>query len=102
MNMIKRNKFMIVFLTLFIPFIMFLFTLQIANEANHDHNSDQCPICHQIQVCENTLKQTVVKSAKPEIKEEIHPFYIPYKNQFANTNLTSSISLVNLKVKLLN
>ena len=52
----KKKKIVAIFLAVTVVFVMFYSALFIAAEADHDCVGENCPICYQISVCENTLK----------------------------------------------
>ncbi len=54
--MSKRNRIMTVLLAAAVLFVMLSSACYIAIEADHDCIGDDCPICYQISVCENTLR----------------------------------------------
>ena len=52
----KKKKVIAVFLTVALLFVMLYSALFIAAEADHDCVGENCPICYQINVCQNALK----------------------------------------------
>lgn len=97
--MTKKNRFLAVLLTAAVVFVMLFSVLFIAMEADHDCTGEDCPICYQISVCENTLKSVgqvvllVVLAAFSDIFISLPSFS---KRPADNT------TLVTLKVKLSN
>lgn len=55
-SMEKRNRKLALLLALAVCFVMLFSAFYIAAEADHDCIGENCPICYQISVCENTLK----------------------------------------------
>ena len=72
----------------------------IAVESDHDCKEEDCPICCQISICENTIKNLgkVLSIAVISfvVIQEIHFFFHKINIKFSNP------SLVSLKVKLSN
>ena len=54
--MTKKKRIISVVVAVAVFFVMLYSALYIAAEANHDCVGENCPICYQISVCENTLK----------------------------------------------
>lgn len=52
----KRNRRFALLLALAVFFVILFSVFYIAAETDHDCIGDNCPICYQISVCENTLK----------------------------------------------
>ena len=52
----KRDRKLALLLALAVCFVMLFSAFYIAAEADHDCIGENCPICYQISVCENTLK----------------------------------------------
>ena len=52
----KKKRIAALFLAVTVLFVMLYSALFIAAEADHDCVGENCPICYQINVCQNTLK----------------------------------------------
>lgn len=53
----KHTRFLAAILTALLAFLMVSSIAYITAEADHDCIGEHCPICQQIEACENTLKQ---------------------------------------------
>ena len=98
--MTKRNRLIASVLTLTVIFVMLFSVCFIIAEADHDCVGEDCPICYQINICENTLRSIGFVSATVIFASFLDLFAIAMpvlsKKQAYNT------SLVSLKVKLSN
>ena len=54
--MIKRNRLITSALAMAVVFVMLVSVCLIALEADHDCHGEDCPICEQISLCENTIR----------------------------------------------
>ena len=54
--MSKKSRILTVLLVAVVLFVMLSSVFYIAIEADHDCAGEDCPICYQISICENTLK----------------------------------------------
>lgn len=54
--MTKKFRFMTGLLAVVLAFVMLSSVAYIAAESDHDCTGVDCPICHQINICENLLK----------------------------------------------
>ena len=52
----KKKRTVAILLAVTVLFVMLCFALFIAAEANHDCTGESCPICRQIDLCQNTVK----------------------------------------------
>lgn len=76
---------------------MLLFSFYIAKEINHDCVGDNCPICQEISICENILRNI---SNDIAINGFVFIYtYISYKIILLYNPIFSKITLVSLKVK---
>ncbi len=97
-----KNKKRIVALIMAVIFfsLMLLFSFYIAKEINHDCVGDNCPICQEISICENILRNI---SNDIAINGFVFIYtYISYKIILLYNPIFSKITLVSLKVKLSN
>ena len=92
----KRIIFLVVAVAAF--FVMLYSALYIAAEANHDCVGENCPICYQISVCENALKN--LSSAVCAVAFAAAVTYTLCRSISACAEVTPSDTLVLLKVKL--
>ena len=98
--MTNKNRLVALVLSLTVLLVILSSVFFIAIEADHDCIGDDCPICYQIGVCENTLKSigqaviVVVIAAFIGLFSSAMPSFI--KKMAFNT------SLVTLRVKLSN
>ena len=96
--MTKVNRFIAVIMAFAVVFVMLFSVCFIIAEAHHDCIGDDCEICYQISICENTLRFTGF-SVIAVIVGFLWTFSIlllPYLSKKSNDNIT----LVSLKVKL--
>ena len=96
----KRNRVLTVLLAAAVLFVMLSSACYIAIEADHDCTGDDCPICCQISVCENTLK-SVGQAVLVVILAAFIGITMFSMPSFAKKP-TYNTSLVTLKVKLSN
>ncbi len=54
--MTKKNRIITIVLVIAFTLVMLYSTSFIVKEYGHECASEKCPICYQINVCENTLK----------------------------------------------
>ena len=98
--MTKRNRLIASVLALTVVFVMLFSVCFIIAEADHDCVGEDCPICYQINICENTLRSIGFVSVVVIFAGFLDLFAIATptlsKKQAYNT------SLVSLKVKLSN
>ena len=96
--MIKRNRRIASVLALMVVFVMLFSAAFVIAEADHDCIGEDCPICHQIYICENTLRSVGFAAAAVifAVFSSLFLITLPVfaKKQACNT------SLVSLKVKL--
>lgn len=98
--MIKRNRLIALVLALTFVFAMLISAFFVIVEADHDCTGEDCQICCQINVCENTLHSfgCVFAAVMVSVFLGILNFIIPV---WLNKQEYNS-SPVSLKVKLLN
>ena len=97
--MSKKNRVLAVLLAAAVLFVMLSSACYIAIKSDHDCADEDCPICYQISVCENTLK-SVCQAVLVAIFAAfigIFMFALP-----AFTKKPAHTTLVSLKVKLSN
>ena len=94
----KKKRFAALLLAVTVLFVMLYSALFIATKADHDCVGENCTICCQIHVCQNTLKNlslalcaTVFAAALP---------YTLYRGISVCTDYAQHYTLVSLKVKL--
>ena len=94
----NRNRITaIVLCVLFIFSILFSVSF-ILREADHDCVGENCPICYQISVCENTLKN--ISLAVCAMAFAVALIYTLCGSVSACAGILPSYTLVSLKVKL--
>ena len=94
----KKKKIVAIFLAVTVVFDMFYSALFIAAEADHDCVGENCPICYQISVCENTLKNFSLAVCAVAFAAAFT--YTLCRSISVCTNVTPIYTLVSLKVKL--
>ena len=94
----KKKKVIAVFLTVALLFVMLYSALFIAAEADHDCVGENCPICYQINVCQNTLKNLSFAVSAAVLAAAFT--YTLCRGISVCTDYAQSYTLVSLKVKL--
>lgn len=96
----RRKKIAAVLLIVTVLFFMLGSALFIAAEADHDCAGEGCPICHQISICRNTLKNLSIAVSVAAFAAAFTD--IPCRGSFARSDCAQSDTPVSLKVKLTN
>ena len=94
----KKKRIAALVLAVTVLFVMLYSALFIAAEANHDCVGENCPICYQISVCENTLKNLSLAVCAVAFAAAFT--YTLCRSISACADVTPSYTLVSLKVKL--
>ena len=96
--MTKKKRIISLIVAVAVFFVMLYSALYIAAEANHDCVGENCPICYQISVCENTLKNLSLAVCAAAFAAAFT--YTLCRSISACADVTPSYTLVSLKVKL--
>lgn len=96
--MTKKKRIISLVVAVAVFFVMLYSALYIAAEANHDCVGENCPICYQISVCENTLKN--LSFAVCAVAFAAAFTYTLCRSITTCADVTPSYTLVSLKVKL--
>ena len=96
--MTKKKRIISLIVAVAVFFVMLYSALYIAAEANHDCVGENCPICYQISVCENTLKNLSLAVCAVAFAAAFT--YTLCRSITACADVTPSYTLVSLKVKL--
>lgn len=96
--MTKKKRIISLVVAVAVFFVMLYSALYIAAEANHDCVGENCPICYQISVCENTLKNLSLAVCAVAFAAAFT--YTLCRSITACADVTPSYTLVSLKVKL--
>ncbi len=98
--MTRKQRALILTMAVALVFVMLFSSFFIAKNAKHTCIGEDCPICQELEVCENTLHTAALLavavvafcffSAQPAIARPRHGFGVPF------------FTLVSLKVKLSN
>ena len=96
--MTKKKRIISLVVAIAVFFVMLYSALYIAAEANHDCVGENCPICYQISVCENTLKNLSLAVCAVAFAAAFT--YTLCRSISACADVTPSYTLVSLKVKL--
>ena len=96
--MTKKKRIISLIVAVAVFFVMLYSVLYIAAEANHDCVGENCPICYQISVCENTLKNLSLAVCAVAFAAAFT--YTLCRSISACADVTPSYTLVLLKVKL--
>ena len=96
--MTKKNRITAVFLAVMVLIVMLGSAFFIAAEADHDCVGKGCPVCCQINICQNTLRNlSLAVCAAAFAAAFTHTLC---RNISVCTNITASHTLISLKVKL--
>ena len=96
--MTKKKRIISLIVAVAVFFVMLYSALYIAAEANHDCVGENCPICYQISVCENTLKNLSLAVCAVAFAAAFT--YTLCRSISACADVTPSYTLISLKVKL--
>ena len=96
--MTKKKRIISLIVAVAVFFVMLYSALYIAAEANHDCVGENCPICYQISVCENTLKNLSLAVCAVAFAAAFT--YTLCRSISDCADVTPSYTLVSLKVKL--
>ena len=94
----NRNRITAIVLCVFFIFSILFSVSFILREAEHDCVGENCPICYQISVCENTLKNLSLAVCAVAFATAFT--YTLCRSISACTAVIPSYTLVSLKVKL--
>ncbi len=96
--MAKKKRIISLVIAAAVFFAMLYSALYIAAEANHDCVGENCPICYQINICKNTLKNlSLAVCAVAFAAAFTHALC---RSVSSGADVTQSYTLVSLKVKL--
>ena len=98
--MTKKFRFMTGLLAVVLAFVMLSSLAYVAAESDHDCTGVDCPICHQINICENLLKSIGLAGSAAATVTAI--LYILCRIIPSWTEVARTFTLVSLKVKLSN
>ena len=96
--MTKKFRFMTGLLAVVLAFVMLSSVAYIAAESDHDCTGVDCPICHQINICENLLKSIGLAGSAAAAAAAIR--YVLCRILSSCTEAACAFTLVSLKVKL--
>ena len=94
----KKKRIIAILLAVTVFFVMLYSALFIAVEADHDCVGEDCPICYQIDVCKNVLKNLSLAVAAAAFAAAFT--YTLCRGISVCTDCVQSYTLVSLKVKL--
>ena len=94
----KKKRSAALLLAVTVLFVMLYSALFIAAEADHDCVGENCPICYQINVCQNTLKNLSLAVSAAAFAAAFT--YTLCRGISVCTDCVQSYTLVSLKVKL--
>ena len=95
----KTRLFALIVAVMFFAVILFSTAFVVA-EADHDCTGDHCAICHQIAICQNTLKQLSLGAQVAALADALT--YTLLRTVLPISNLHTLTTLITLKVKLSN
>ena len=96
--MTKKKRIISLIVAVAVIFVMLYSALFIVSHAEHDCVGENCPICYQISVCENTLKNLSLAVCAVAFAAAFT--YTLCRSISACADVTPSYTLVSLKVKL--
>ena len=96
--MTKKKRIISLVVAVAVFFVVLYSALYIAAETDHDCVGENCPICYQISVCENTLKNLSLAVCAVAFAAAFT--YTLCRSISACADVTPSYTLVSLKVKL--
>ena len=96
--MTKKFRFMTGLLAVVLAFVMLSSVAYIAAEADHDCTGVDCAICHQINACENLLKNIGLAGFAAAAAAVL--LYVLCRIISSCTEVIHTFTLVSLKVKL--
>ena len=96
--MTKKKRIISLAVAVAVLFVMLCSAVFVAAEANHDCVGENCPICYQISVCENTLKNLSLAVCAVVFAAVF--IYTLCRSISACADAITSYTLVSLKVKL--
>lgn len=94
----KKKRIAALLLAVTVLLVMLYSALFIAVEADHDCVGENCPICYQISVCQNTLKNLSLAVCAVAFAAAFT--YTLCRSISVCTDYAQSYTLVSLKVKL--
>ena len=94
----KKNRIIAILLAVMVLFVMLYSALFIVSHAEHDCVGENCPICYQISVCQNALKN--LSLAVSAVAFAAAFTYTLCRSISACAAVIPSYTLVSLKVKL--
>ena len=94
----KKKRIAALVLAVTVLFVMLYSALFIAAETDHDCVGENCPICYQINVCQNTLKNLSLAVCAAASAAALP--YTLCRGISVCTDCAQSYTLVSLKVKL--
>lgn len=96
----SRMHFLNVAMAAMLVFVVLFFSFYIASEASHDCAGEDCPICQQISVCENVLRNISLGAAVTI--GTLMLISILYRRHVIDNKKFQACTLISLKVELLN
>lgn len=96
--MTKKIRIMAAVMCFALMFVMFISSAYIIKEADHDCTGENCPVCHEIQVCRQILSTvgTAVVAAAVFVSTLVVLTALPA----VHLRETVAVTLISLKVKL--
>ena len=94
----KKKKIITLLLAVAVLFVMLYSALFIAAHADHDCVGENCPICYQINVCKNTLKNLLLAVCTAAFAAAFT--YTLCRCIHVRTDYAQRYTLVSLKVQL--
>ena len=96
--MTKKKRIISLIVAVAVFFVMLYSALFIVSHAEHDCVGENCPICYQISVCQNALKNLSLAVSAAAFAAAFT--YTLCRSISACADVTPSYTLISLKVKL--
>lgn len=98
--MTRTIRFIALLVAALVLAAMLFSTAYIAAEADHDCTGEQCPICYQISICQNILKQFTSGATATALAVALT--YMLLRSILPIQGVYTLTTLITFKVKLLN
>lgn len=96
--MTKKRRIAAMAMCLALLFAMFFSTAYIIRETNHNCTGENCPICHEIQICQQILNTVGTAVLGAAVFSFMPVFLITLTS--AHRREAAAVTLISLKVKL--
>lgn len=98
--MAKQNRIFSMLMATSVALVLLFSVIFIADKIDHNCHGKDCPICQQISTCQNVLQSLALAGSATTFVMAL--FHIVYKEILPYVSNIKKITLVSLKVELLN